>query len=124
MANHAQGKKSYSHMKPQAQVIWEGLQFRAPAMLTIVERLSDRELRWQPPNDANPIAWMLWHIPEVEDNWVRDRLYGLPKRYPFGASVKSTPIGQFPPKARLLDYFHEVRAVSYTHLTLPTNREV
>jgi hypothetical protein len=103
-------------MTPQAQFVWDGLQLRTPAMLNIVERLTDEELRWQPPNGANPIAWMLWHIPEVEDNWVRDRLYATPKRYPFGASVKATPLHLFPAKAELLAYFHEVRALTKQRL--------
>src|SRR5689334_6138661 len=99
-----------------AQFVWAGLTFRTPVMLAAVERLMDAELRWQPPNGANSIAWLLWHIPEVEDNWVRDRLYGLPKRYPFGASVKSTPLDRFPPKTALLAYFHEVRALTRQRL--------
>lgn len=99
-------------MVPQAQFVWDGLQFRTPAMLAVVEPLTDDQLLWQPPNGANSIAWMLWHIPEVEDNWIRDRLYGLPKRYPFGASVKSTPLRQFPAKPELLAYFHEVRQLT------------
>jgi uncharacterized damage-inducible protein DinB len=103
-------------MGPQAQCVWDGLQFRTPAVLNIVERLTDEQLRWQPPNGANPVAWMLWHIPEVEDNWVRDRLYALPRRYPFGASVKSTPLHQFPTKAELLAYFHEVRTITKERL--------
>jgi hypothetical protein len=85
-------------------------------MLNIVERLTDEQVRWQPPNGANPIAWMLWHIPEVEDNWVRDSLYGQPRRYPFGASVKSTRLEQCPTKAELLVYFHEVRTLTHERL--------
>lgn len=103
-------------MTPQAQLVWDGLQFRTPTMLSIVERLADEQLRWQPPNGANPVGWMLWHIPEVEDNWVCDRLYGLSRRYPFGASVKSTRVHQFPAKADLLAYFHEVRALTKQRL--------
>lgn len=103
-------------MGPQAQCVWDGLHFRAPAMLAVVERLTNEQLRWQRPNAANPIARMLWHIPEVEDNWVRDRLYGMPKRYPFGTSVKSTPLDAFPDKSELLAYFHEVRALTKARL--------
>ena len=103
-------------MTPEALVVWDGLNFRTPAMLAAIEQLTDADLRWQPLNGANPIAWMLWHIPEVEDNWVRDRLYGLPRRYPFGASVKSTPLDRFPPKSDVLAYFHEVRALTKQRL--------
>ncbi len=103
-------------MGPQAQVIWDSLEFRTPAMLRKVEDLSEAELRWQPPNGGNSIAWLLWHIPEVEDNWVRDKLYGLPKRYPFGASVKAASPTKFPTKTALLAYFHEVRALTKDRL--------
>ena len=37
------------------------------AMLQVVERLSANDVRALPPNAVNPIAWMLWHIAEVED---------------------------------------------------------
>lgn len=65
-SDHGRGKKAYSDMKTQAHVLSDGLQFRTPAMQDIIERLSDQQLQWQPPNGANAIAWMLWHIPEVE----------------------------------------------------------
>jgi hypothetical protein len=58
-------------MGPQARVIWESLQFRTPVILRATEPLSDDELRWQPPNGGNSIAWLLWHNAEVEGNWVR-----------------------------------------------------
>ena len=103
-------------MTTEAQFVWDALHFRTPAMLAVVERLTDEELRWQRPNGANPIAWMLWHIPEVEDNWVRRKLYGSPNRYPFGASVKATPLDHFPRKRELLTYFHEVRALTRQRL--------
>ena len=103
-------------MGPQARVLWESLEFRTPALLRAAERLSDEQLRWQPPKGGNSIAWLLWHIPEVEDNWVRDRLLGLPKRYPFGRSVKANGGEAWPLKGALLDYFREVRALSKERL--------
>jgi hypothetical protein len=101
---------------PQASTIWDSLEFRTPAILRGIERLSEAELRWQPPNAANSIAWLLWHIPEVEDNWIRDKLLHLPKRFPFGTSVKVAPEGGWPGKAALVSYFHEVRALTRERL--------
>jgi hypothetical protein len=103
-------------MNDQARLIWDTLEFRTPAMLQAVERLSENQMLWQPPNGANSVAWLLWHIAEVEDNWVRDRVYLEPRHYPFGASVRDTAIDDYPGKARLLEYFHEVRALSRQRL--------
>jgi len=103
-------------MGPQARIIWDSLEFRTPAILRSVERLSEAEIRWQPPNAGNSIAWLLWHIPEVEDNWVRDKVYHLPKRYPFGASVKAASAREFPTKTALLAYFQEVRGLTKERL--------
>src|SRR5262245_49660973 len=103
-------------MDPQAQVIWDSLEIRTPAILRSIEALSERQLRWRPPNGANSIAWLIWHIPEVEDNWVRDKLLHLPKRYPFGQSVKGFTGSEWPSKSSLLEYFHEVRALTKDRL--------
>jgi len=103
-------------MEMQARVLWDALVFRTPVMLRVVEGLSDEQLRWLPPNGVNSIAWLLWHIAEVEDNWIREKLWHVPKRYPFDVSVKATPRPAFPPKAALVSYFHEVRALSKQRL--------
>lgn len=58
----------------------------------------------------------MWHIAEVEDNWVRDVLYDEPKSYPFGFSVRDAAEGEFPGKKELLDYFHRVRSVTRNRL--------
>ena len=110
-------------MGPQARVIWDSLEFRTPAVLRSVERLSENELHWQPPNGGNSVAWLLWHIPEVEDNWVRDGLLHLPKRYPFGASVKAQSEKERPSKTALISYFHEVRALTKERLERTTEEE-
>ncbi|HYE18496.1 MAG TPA: DinB family protein [Tepidisphaeraceae bacterium] len=99
-------------MGPQAQFAWDALEFRTPAMLRVVDGLAEDALRWRPPGGSNSVGWLLWHVAEVEDNWVRDKLCGLPKRYPFGAGVRATPSDAMPGKAALLAYFHEVRALS------------
>ena len=103
-------------MSPQARTIWDSLEFRTPAIFRAIADLSEAEVRWQPPNSGNPIAWLLWHIPEVEDNWVRDKLLNLPKRYPFGTSVKARGQNEWPAKAALISYFHEVRALTKDRL--------
>ena len=103
-------------MNPQARFAWDSLELRTPAMLRIVEALPEVAIRWQPPNGANTVAWLLWHIAEVEDNWVRDKVYGLPRRYPFEVSVRETVLERYPTKPELLAYFHQVRALTRQRL--------
>ncbi len=108
-------------MNSQAQFVWDGLEFRMPIILRIVEPLSENQIRWYPPNGSNSIAWLIWHIAEVEDNWIRDRGYGQPKRYPFGRSVRDATPEQYPSKAILLRYFHEVRTLTRQRLEETTD---
>ncbi len=75
-------------MNREAQVVWASLEFRKPAMLQIVEAIAAEQMQWVPSNGRNSIAWLLWHIAEVEDNWIRDLWLGEPRRYPFGRSVR------------------------------------
>jgi hypothetical protein len=103
-------------MIEQARVISETLGFRTPAMLRGVAGLSEDQLRWQPPNGANSAAWLLWHIAEVEDNWPREKVFDQPRRFPFGVSVRDSRPAEFPSKCSLVDYFHEVRALSRDRL--------
>jgi uncharacterized damage-inducible protein DinB len=103
-------------MGPQAQLVWDGLELRTPTMLRIVNELSEAAWRWWPPNGSNSVAWLVWHIAEVEDNWVRDRIYDMTKRLPFGMSVRETPADQYPSKSELLAYFREVRGLTHERL--------
>ena len=92
-------------------------------MLEKVAGLSDADLYWQPPNGANSIAWLLWHIAEVEDNWIRAAVLDLPQRYPFGASVKEAAGAERPSKDTLLAYLKEFRALSAERLERTTDDE-
>jgi uncharacterized damage-inducible protein DinB len=111
-------------MEPQARTIWDALTFRTPAMLRVVDGLSDEQLHWLPPNAVNSIGWLLWHIAEVEDNWVREKLLHAPKRYPFGVSAKAQPRPSIPAKADLLAYFHDVRGLSKNRLDATTDAQM
>jgi len=107
-------------MSPEAEAIWAALEFRVAAVLRLIEPLSADELLWPPPHGGNPIAWQLWHIAEVEDNWVREVVLGQPRRYPFGQSVREGTRDNYPAKAALLDYFREVRGLSRQRLAAAT----
>lgn len=108
-------------MTPQGQFAWDALEFRAPTMLRIAETLPQRAWDWWPPNESNSVSWLVWHIAEVEDNWIRDKLLALPKRFPFGASVRETARENYPGKAELLAYFREVRVSSRERLQAMTS---
>ncbi len=62
------------------------------------------------------MAWQLWHIAEVEDNWVLDMVLGRGKRYPFSVSVRDAAPQLYPEKDQLINYFEEVRNLSRERL--------
>jgi hypothetical protein len=35
---------------------------------TVVEGLGTEELLWRPDDEANPIAWLVWHLTRVQDD--------------------------------------------------------
>ncbi|GAA4864750.1 mycothiol transferase [Actinomycetospora straminea] len=37
-----------------------------------VDGLGAEELSWRPDDDANPIAWLVWHLTRVQDDHVAD----------------------------------------------------
>ena len=99
-------------MTPRAQAIWSALEFRKPMLLRNLDPLSEQQMRWRPGEERNSIAWQLWHIAEVEDNWIRALVTNEALRYPFGVPMRDAGDGDYPAKARLLEYFHEVRATT------------
>jgi uncharacterized damage-inducible protein DinB len=90
-------------MIPEARQVWRGLEFRRQSLLKLLEPLSSDEMSWLPGVGRNSIAWQLWHIAEVEDNWIR-RISGEPARYPFGLSVREANPGEYPDKVALIWY--------------------
>ena len=38
----------------------------------VVDGLDDDQLTWRPGPDANPIAWLVWHLARVQDDHVAD----------------------------------------------------
>jgi uncharacterized damage-inducible protein DinB len=105
-----------STLTGEALALWAALEFRKPMLLRYVEPLTHDELVWRPPDGGNSIAWQLWHIAEVEDNWVRQLLLGEERRFPFGMSVRTAGDRDFPAKDALLHYLEEVRALTYGRL--------
>jgi uncharacterized damage-inducible protein DinB len=103
-------------MNPYAESVWSGLEFRRPMMLRNVEPLTEAQMRWRPAPDRNSIAWQLWHIIEVEDNWIRTMVTGEPTRFPFGPQLRAAADDEYPTKEALLAYFEEVRGVTRDRL--------
>ena len=107
---------SKAPMLPEAEHIWSGLEFRLPMLLRNVEPLDEQQLHWSPPGAGHSIAWQLWHIAEVEDNWPRSIVYEEPPRLPFGVQMREAVREQYPEKTMLLDYLREVRSITRTRL--------
>ncbi len=102
-------------MTPHAQAVWSALEFRKPMLFRNVEPLGEDQMCWRPAPGRQSVAWQLWHIAEVEDNWIRSLVTGEPLRFPFGVQVREAE-EQYPPKQQLLDYFHEVRGITQARL--------
>ena len=101
-------------MIDEAKSIWAGLEFRMPMLLRNVEPLSEEQMRWIPAPGRVSIAWQLWHIAEVEDNWIRLLVTNEDLRFPFDVQVREVERDdQYPARQALIDYLHEVRARRY-----------
>ena len=111
-------------MQAEAKLIWTSLEFRSPELLRLVEPLSAEQMVWVPSTRSNSVSWLLWHIAEVEDNWVRNLVLGEEKRYPFGCSVRDADPQQHPEKTGLLGYLHDVRATTRQRLEVTGDAEL
>lgn len=102
-------------MTPEARAVLSALDFRMPMLLRNVEPLDETHLDWIPGPERRSIRWQLWHIAEVEDNWIRQCMLAEPARYPFGVALEDA--GDLrPTKDELLAYLHEVRGLSRERL--------
>ena len=110
-------------MEAEANLIWTSLELRKPELLRLVEPLSARQMDWLPSNGRNSVGWLLWHIAEVEDNWIRSVVTGEPLRFPFDVQVRAATDEQFPPRSRLLEYFQEVRGITRGRLESATAQD-
>ncbi len=99
-------------MTPYAKAIWSALEFRKPMLLRNVAPLGEAQMRWRPGPERNSIAWQLWHIAEVEDNWIRSLVTREPLRFPFGVQVRAATDEDYPSRDELIDYLHEVREIT------------
>jgi uncharacterized damage-inducible protein DinB len=111
-------------MIDEAKSIWAGLEFRKAMLLRNVEPLSEGQMRWIPAPGRVSIAWQFWHIAEVEENWVGGLVLGEALRFPFGVQVREAGDDEYPDKAALIDYLHEVRALSRRRLEATTGADL
>ena len=103
-------------MTPEGLSIWAGLEFRKPMMLRNIEPLSEEQMDWIPGPNRKSVRWQLWHICEVEDNWVRQCLFDEPGRFPMGMALNDASETDRPSKRALFDYLDEVRQLSRRRL--------
>ncbi len=43
---------------------------------TKLDGLTETELRWQATLETNTIAWLVWHMADVEDSWINEAIAG------------------------------------------------
>lgn len=111
-------------MVPEAKTVWAGLEFRKAMLLRNVEPLTEEHMHWKPAPDRVSIAWQLWHIVEVEDNWIRDLILREPLDFPFGRQVREAKgSGDFPPKAELIRYLQRIREQTRQRLEAMTTED-
>ena len=111
-------------MIDEAKAVWAGLEFRKAMLLRNVVPLSAAQMMWVPAPGRVNIAWQLWHIAEVEDNWVRLLVTREPLRYPFNKEVReATEDADYPDKDELIAYLHEVREITKGRLERSTPEE-
>ncbi len=103
-------------MTPEARAIWSALEFRKPMVLRNIEPLSEAQMDWIPGEGRKSVRWQLWHICEVEDNWVRRCLLDEPARFPMSVPLADATESDRPSKTRLLAYLDEVRTLSRERL--------
>ncbi len=91
-----------------------------------LDGLTPAELYWQPSPNANHIAWLVWHMARVEDNWYSIYIgpsepvwvtggYCTRFRLPAvgnGSGTSTEDVAEFPvlPMDEVLEYFDAVRA--------------
>ena len=85
-------------------------------MLRNIEPISEEQMLWIPGPGRSSIAWQLWHIAEVEDNWVRSMITNEKLRFPFNIQMRNATDEDYPSKAKLVEYFHEVREITKNRL--------
>ncbi|MHC5004063.1 MAG: DinB family protein [Planctomycetota bacterium] len=110
-------------MTPYAKAILSSLEFRKPMLLRNVTPLSEEQMRWAPGPGRNSIAWQLWHIAEVEDNWIRALVTGEPLQFPFGVALDAARPEQYPSKSQLLEYLEDVRRITRGRLEATTEEQ-
>jgi uncharacterized damage-inducible protein DinB len=111
-------------MTRAAQAILAALEFRMPMLMRNIEPLDEAQMRWRPAPDRNSIAWQLWHIAEVEDNWIRTIVLDEPPHLPFGMQMREAGDDDFPTKAQLIDYLREVRELTCERLERTTDADL
>ncbi len=105
-----------------------------------VEDLTPTEARWQPTVHTNHIAWLVWHMARVEDQWVNrhlrrttevwiadgwaDRFCMPPESHGFGQTMEDVRAMPEIPLTDLLAYFDAVRAVTRRYLAQATDADL
>ena len=105
-----------------------------------LEGLTEAEVQWQAALDTNTIAWLVWHMAKVEDNWINVRIAGGEGVWDSGKwaertgiSVESNGYGQVMDEVRsmpnvpiseLIAYYDAVREASFEAIDGKTDADM
>jgi uncharacterized damage-inducible protein DinB len=121
------------------EAIQSGLEEYWQALKRAIEGLTPTEIRWQPTPHTNHIAWLVWHMARVEDNWVSrlrrgptiwqvdgwaDRFHMDPTSGGAGQTMAEVRAMPEIPLPDLMAYFDAVRAVTRHYLAQATEADL
>jgi len=127
-------------MSPFKEAIQSGLEEYLQGLQRALEGLTPAEVRWQPTLHTNHIAWLVWHMARVEDQWVNRVLRGTTEVWNadgwaerFRMDPTSTGTRQTMEEVRamseipltdLMAYFNAVRAATRQYLDQATDADL
>jgi hypothetical protein len=121
------------------EAIQSGLEEYLQALKRALEGLTPTEIRWQATPHTNHIAWLVWHMARVEDNWVSrlwrgptvwqadgwaDRFHMDPTSGGAGQTMEEVRAMPAIPLPDLMAYFDVVRAVPRHYLEQATEADL
>ena len=91
--------------------------------LSIITDLQEHDLVWRPRHDANPIAWILWHIGEYEERILWE-YYQQEPIYRFKKSCLDSDFQDLPTGEALTEYLGSTRKAFFAFIDSLTSEQL